>query len=214
MTSCEHIRSLLNDEIDGRLDAAAHAQVAAHLATCADCLAERNALASLVGSARELPGGIEPPHDLWPRIADRLEAPSALSGLAARSAWRARTAYLPQAAMAVAACLALVLLWPSRSPHEHAGDSPIPNDLVTLDTTYEHVRASLDKMLVAGCDRLSDPTCSDLKSSVQTLDESAAAAHDALSQAGGSPRETMLLINTYQLTIDRARGLASRLARI
>ena len=100
MADCGVYESLILESIDGRLEAAGHAQLRAHLATCADCRefqAIQTELESLL--AREI---TEPaaPRDLERRLRDEM----------ARDRWRARLEALftilePVAALAVVAVL-------------------------------------------------------------------------------------------------------------
>jgi len=68
---CKTAREQLDDLVDGALDVATAATLAAHLAGCADCTRERDALLALRRAARALPRAIAPGRDLWPAIARR-----------------------------------------------------------------------------------------------------------------------------------------------
>jgi anti-sigma factor RsiW len=71
-----HAASLAIDErLDGTLDAARGAALAAHLAGCAACRGELAALERLRGAARALPATPLPVADLWPAIAARTVVP-------------------------------------------------------------------------------------------------------------------------------------------
>jgi len=52
---CREARDLLQDELDGRLDAAAAARLAEHVASCAACADEKRGLASLRATFRAMP---------------------------------------------------------------------------------------------------------------------------------------------------------------
>ncbi len=74
MNGCGEIRLLLDDLVDGELDAVRKLAVLTHLESCAACRAELVDLHSLVAAARSLPRTVTPERDLWPRIAARLGA--------------------------------------------------------------------------------------------------------------------------------------------
>lgn len=65
----KRLSALLDDE----LDADERREVEAHIETCATCRAILAELSMVVADARALEPG-EPPHDLWPDIAARIEA--------------------------------------------------------------------------------------------------------------------------------------------
>ncbi len=66
-------RALLHDLVDGELGPERDRAVRGHLEGCDECAAEMEFLLELRASARELPGEIAPPRDLWSDIAARLE---------------------------------------------------------------------------------------------------------------------------------------------
>jgi hypothetical protein len=74
----------LSEYLDDALDAAARAELAAHVETCAECRATLDGLRAVVGRARSL-GPIEPDTDLWSGISARIgdgAAPAAAAGRA------------------------------------------------------------------------------------------------------------------------------------
>jgi len=75
MNDHAHIAPLLQDYIDDALTPAEREVVDAHLQTCQVCRAEHAALTAVMTAVDALPRSIEPPHDLWPEIAARLDAP-------------------------------------------------------------------------------------------------------------------------------------------
>ncbi len=209
MRRCEQIRARLEDHLDGQLTAGEAAAVAEHLCHCAACREAHNDLASLAAAARALPREIDAADDLWPGIARRLPARRSLRARWLRSNRRPLSSFGLLAAAAVAA---LILLSDSPPPAPVA-DGPVAEAGV-LDATYRDVRAGLARALDARCDELPVATCAEVQGSLQVLDDSAAALGKALRGGGGRPQDTLLLINNYEMTIDRARGLTNRLTRI
>jgi anti-sigma factor RsiW len=68
---CRNALEHIDDLVDGTLDADAAAALTVHLAGCAGCARERDALLELRRAARALPRSIAPDRDLWPAIAQR-----------------------------------------------------------------------------------------------------------------------------------------------
>ena len=209
MTHCDQILAKLEDHLDGRLDAQVAAAVADHLCHCAGCREAHNELASLTAAARALPREIAAADDLWPGIARRLPDRNRL-----RTRWRREYSRpLSSFGLLAAAAVAALVLLPGSPPPTPVVVGPIPEAGV-LDATYRDVRASLTRALDARCRDLPGTTCAEMQGSRKVLDDSAAALGKALRGGGGHPQETLLLINNYEMTIDRARGLTNRLTRI
>lgn len=207
MMNCEQIRGKLEDHLDGRLEARVAAGVADHLSRCAECREMHNGLAALAVAARSLPREIAPARDLWPAVALRLPSRRDL-----RARWvRENARPLSTVGLLAAAAVVALILLPASPP-------PIDDGSVAeagvLDANYREVRAGLTRALDASCPELSVAACAAVKGSLQVLDDSAAALGEALRNGGGHPHETLLLINNYEMTIDRARGLTNRLTRI
>lgn len=87
--ACRAVRARLDDLVDERLAAADRREVEEHLAACPECRREAAALRRLLTAAGELPRGIEPPRDLWPGIAERLDERAAPVRTSRPDLWRA-----------------------------------------------------------------------------------------------------------------------------
>jgi anti-sigma factor RsiW len=210
MMNCEQIRARLEDHLDGRLAAREAAGVAEHLSRCGDCREAHNGLAALAVAARALPREIAPTRDLWPAVAQRLPSRRELRVRWLRENARPLSTF---GLLAAAAVVALILL-PATPPPTPVDDGSVAEAGV-LDANYRDVRAGLARALDASCPELTVAACAAVKGSLKVLDDSAAALGKALrGGGGGDPRETLLLINNYEMTIDRARGLTNRLTRI
>jgi len=120
---CEEARLLLQAELDGELEPARIAGLAAHVAACPACAATRQELGAL---SRQLRGAMAyhpAPDRLRAAVRTRLGAPPA-----GPPRWRAPAAGFA-AGFALAACLALVVVLPRQ------GDAPV-DELVA-----SHIRA-------------------------------------------------------------------------
>lgn len=71
--SCYETEQLLDEYVDGSLNAERHESVERHLAGCTDCRRVADELRSLVDAASKLPRGVAPRRDLLPDIVERIE---------------------------------------------------------------------------------------------------------------------------------------------
>ena len=72
MTNCTEYSPLLDEYLDGTLDPGRRPAVEAHLAACAACRAELEAIRRIADGARALPGTLPPPDAVWAGITSRL----------------------------------------------------------------------------------------------------------------------------------------------
>ena len=86
--STPHITSLLQDFIDGELQADQQASVRGHLAHCASCRQELEQLESLVSGLQKLPNALPPERNLWPEIEQEIQYQKAVTNRRAFSVRR------------------------------------------------------------------------------------------------------------------------------
>lgn len=124
MTAMAHPGDRLIDFVDGRLDAAAAAEVRAHLAACAACRAVEADLRAARGASAALRDeAIEMPADLLASVSRALDAEAATPAAVARGP---RIHPVIRALVSAAAVAALVLLY------LQVGTPRPPSDLPTL----------------------------------------------------------------------------------
>ncbi|MBK6489108.1 MAG: zf-HC2 domain-containing protein [Gemmatimonadetes bacterium] len=93
--TCAAVDEQLGDYLEGVLDVSAAAEIELHLSGCTACRALVHDFEALARSAATLPE-VTPSHDLWPAIAQRIDAPvadlgaytSARRSIATHSSWR------------------------------------------------------------------------------------------------------------------------------
>lgn len=114
--NCSVVTEKLSAHLDGDLSPAEARTLETHLAVCPSCRRERDALRTLVASARDLPTGRPPARDLWPEIESQLSGRAAarpqavadITSVATRPGGERRLyAFWP--AFAVAASFALLI---------------------------------------------------------------------------------------------------------
>ncbi|MGH7648981.1 MAG: zf-HC2 domain-containing protein [Gemmatimonadaceae bacterium] len=105
--TCEQFDAALSDYLENALDPAERDALESHAATCDRCRALLADLSAITAGASALPD-LEPSRDLWPAIAQRIEAPVvALPDAASRRGQRSsvRPWYLAPASLAAAAAV-------------------------------------------------------------------------------------------------------------
>jgi Putative zinc-finger/FecR protein len=71
--NCDNMENRLHDYVDGVLTPGERQEVERHLETCANCRQEMQFLQALRQQVARLPQRLDPPRDLWPEIAARIE---------------------------------------------------------------------------------------------------------------------------------------------
>ncbi|HEX5179214.1 MAG TPA: zf-HC2 domain-containing protein [Gemmatimonadaceae bacterium] len=72
--TCDQFDAMLSEYLEGTLDPAARAALESHASRCGRCRALLADLTTITTAATALPD-LEPSRDLWPGIADRIDAP-------------------------------------------------------------------------------------------------------------------------------------------
>lgn len=214
---CEDVRQQLDDYVDGALAAEARAACDAHVVACADCAAELATLRRILQTARELPTGIAPRRDLWPDLAQKLEAHPVRSA-PARQRGVHRRIWMPAYGFAAAAMLLVAVgLWmwiqPRGGGNGRGASEPLAQVqegpaytqgeiMPTVAVALERECVGASKMLqasVAGRNTASGAAmASSLTSGLDELDRSIAETRAALEQSPDDPRLMKLLTVRYQ----------------
>ena len=144
----------------------------------------------------DLPREILPQRDLWPNIAAELTpAP----------AWRR---HLPTVGLLIAATVAVVLIaGPDRGPAPQI-------DFTSLNEDYALVRADVLDLMDHRCGQWAPSACDGLRSGLRELDRSAADIRLARLDTPASSPAALRLATSYQRTLEKARDLAGRAARL
>ena len=173
-----------------------------------------NAGGRTVTALSELPQAIEPPRDLWPAIAARLEMPApAVSAAGARTPARAaRLRWLAAAAMLASVAVGV---WIGHSALPVAGrgavtaavpaaslatfDAPTTLDAAYVaDPRYQRQRAALLRSLESRIATLPPLTRSKVLASLATIQHAKEDLEQALGKDPGNALLQELLVNTYQ----------------
>jgi hypothetical protein len=163
---CRESRELLQDELDGRLDAAAAARLAEHVASCAACADEKRGLASLRATFRAMP---------------RPSAPVGLKGGVMSSLPKGRVRNLPRVLGFLVAAAAVVVVCVTLIPRS-GGDGTAEREVAASSQVAQHARVSKKRAAETAPDEVLVPdaekarTDEDAEADAKTADASKSAA--------------------------------------
>jgi hypothetical protein len=200
----------LSEYLDGELDAPTRTALEAHLTTCAECRATRDALERVMARARRV-AYREPARDLWPPIEAEIER-GRVAPLATARRRRLVTLSLGRlvAAAGLVAVLAGGLAWMVASnravpPLASAPDSAQPASGAPTATptalavaSYRAAAADLERALDAGRSTLRPETMRVIEENLRTMDLAIAQADSALRRDPGSAYLNQYLATTMQ----------------
>ena len=207
--TCTEAQDLIDEHVEGSLGGAVLHELELHLAGCAGCRAEERELHALLAEAAALPAGIDPPQDLWPAIAARIEREGRFRLLA--GPWR-----LPLGlAAAVLLASAAYVVWrtePTRSTPAIAGPAvatasgrpvsvamgTLPADLMDAEREYAKATAALMVALEQRRGDLAPQTVASVEENLRQIDVALAQVRAALRQDPDNPQLTRLLTSTHR----------------
>ena len=197
MNRHDEIRLLLHDFVDHELPADREDDVALHLAECESCSTEVDGLLALRAAAQDLPTSVAPDDDLWSGIAGRI-------GDAAPTASSPRP-WTPRFVGAVAAVLAVALLWPRGAETERP--------LGDLSLTYDTVRLDGERALSDEHAPLDAAGRSAVAEGMTAIDDAIRETQAALEAVADAPEQFRHLADGYQKKLDLLQRLVRRAAR-
>ncbi len=217
--NCSDYLDRLDDALCGRLAAGAAAAMDEHRRACADCRDAHRAAAELRLRVRQLARSIEPPHDLWPRLADRL-ADTEAARPGARRWWGASRRTWWQLAAAAAVLLAVVTVSSSlgrrqqstRAQAPPAGEAAVvavdfeQSAVADLERQVEIVRRQLLEVIAS--QDLDPETSAVVMENLGVIREAARRIDRALAEDPGNPRLTRQLAFAHRQELDLLRRVA------
>lgn len=176
---CKDVLARLDDLMDGAIGPDERAAIDRHLALCADCRSEAESRVALRRWIDGLARWVEPPRDLWPGIAGRIEGQKVVQ---ARFGRRVRRIALAAVAAAVIAAAVLAAYTVGRRHSEPilATVEPTPSvvaasfdssSLAAIETEFMHARTELLAILELRRHELSPETLQVVDSNLQLIDE-------------------------------------------
>lgn len=220
--NCTEYLDRLDDALAARLDAATAASMADHRAGCDRCRAEHDEVTALILRARQLPKSLAPGRDLWPGIADRLEAERVARPDFGDRRRRPQRAWWRVAAVAAAVIAAVGVAY-------QLGRSQAPRVVVraTPAADVEVVRAGFEAAAILDLERqvatvrgqllevlshqdMDPATVEVVMDNLRLIDDAVSRIDRALAEDPGNPRLTRQLAFAYRQELDLLR-LATRL---
>ncbi len=205
--NCEEALHCLDDFAEDSLDEIRERDLKAHLALCEACEQEMVAAEKLRRSVVELSTSVEPPRDLWPGIAARIESRKVVQGR-----------FLQRALIAAAAAVVIMMTATtayfigSRQSLEPGAAAAAPeavrHDVVQASfnalgvTDFEQTRRQLLHVLESRRNELSPETLSLVMENVQLIDDAMAKIATALGDDPGNELLQRRLVHAYRRQID------------
>lgn len=207
----ENVLERLDDWAGGELPPPERAEVDLHLAGCAECRSEAEALRALLSEVAALPAEITPPRELWSGIAARLEPRGSAEAEASTGIRR-----LPHWAMQAAAAVALMIgsslvtyavvgpkqlqqtvediagSGPSRKPAQSAFVAFQP-----AEQDYQSAIGDLEMVLRTRRNRLAPETVQTLETNLAIIDEAIRQSREALARDPNSAELARMLGDAY-----------------
>lgn len=209
---CNEIRARLDDLLEGTLTGDERERVERHLAGCADCAGELEAVRRLVDSIAGLPDEIQPERDLWPDVEARLEPRSNLVRGRFREAERR---WIAIAATVLAAVGSLLIAYTLGRQHSEtttvvardATPLAVPaalsdTDFADAEAEFRSARDELLATLESRRDSLSPETRRVVDANLKVIDEAIERISSALVEDPLNPRLANQLASAYRRQID------------
>jgi anti-sigma factor RsiW len=208
--NCREVLALLDDFVDGTLPEQEMRAVARHLEGCPECRTSDAQIRAVLASAGALPRSIEPAHDLWANIAQRIAAGKVVERDVTGRHWRW---YVLAAAAVLITAVSLVTVLLVRSGRESRVASvperptatvvtPASFELAQAQATYDAARRQLLAALDARKASLSPQTVAVVERNLKIIDRAVAEVQTALARDPGNRELPAFLVTAYQQEID------------
>lgn len=200
---CTDVRGHLDALLDGTLSLPARRRIDTHLAGCAACRAELEAVRTLRADARRLPGSIQPPSDLWPAIDRRLDPDAGVPLSRARPGRLRRRVALGAAAVLIAVASSVVTLWVTADRDRPRAAALIDTGtLLPIEVDYARAAEDLEQVLAVRRDALSPATVEVLERNLRVIDQAIAEARAALENDPANRLLTERLLGVHAMKLD------------
>jgi hypothetical protein len=217
----EHLNeAALHAWAEDELPADQRAAPAAHLAACAACRADADALRGLLGQLAGLPRSIMPPRDLRPDIWQRIDA---TENTAATAAMRPRlgqrtlasTRWLLVAAavvlIAVSSALTLFIAKPRPRATMAATSLELPaGEIGAMEARYLSATAELERFLDEQRELLPQETVQLLEANLRVIDRALAEARQALADNPGNAGLSRILMANWEKKLGLLRSATQK----
>ncbi|MFC2172009.1 anti-sigma factor family protein [Acidobacteriota bacterium] len=217
MMRCQEIQEVLQDYIDNLLKRTKAEEIEIHLNGCKACRKEERLLRSIIDDARELPRTVEPPRDLWPSIANRIEGRQPFQRISGRDTSphsRQRSWWLAAAAVLVVSLAvtgSFILFRSGEATHDlvsvrKAADviqaKFMAADLERAEAEYLKASGNLARLLNERKAGLSPETAEIVNKNMIIIDNAISELKTAMEKEPGNAQIPALLLAMYQKELD------------
>ncbi len=192
------VRELLQDYVDGSLDAPASGAVESHLRVCSECAEETSRLESLLSALHALSPTVQPPTDLWPGIDARLGN----RGVFERTLWSARYVLAAAAIILVvaSATVSYRLAMTSRAASVTSGVALI--QFVEAEVEYTTAVAQLEDELALAWESLTPEVQVLIEKNLRVIDAAIRETRAALAKRPQDVDVVEMLSGIYRKKLD------------
>lgn len=210
----------LNEYLDGTLPPESKREVELHVGECAACRRELEGLRALLTDTAELPHVIQPPRDLWPDVAARLDRASFIR----RSVWSMRYVLAAAAVLLIAISSTITALVVSRSTRDEGatarviGGGPLAASILArwqaAETQYLRATAELQEALEAAKTQLAPETGVRIEKNLRIIDAAIQESRAALATDPQDREVAQMLLATYEKKLEVLRQVTRLSSRI
>ena len=210
----------LNEYLDGTLPPESKREVELHIGECSACRRELEGLRALLADAAELPRSIQPPRDLWPDVAARLERAS----FTRRSVWSVRYVLAAAAVLLITISSMITALGVGRSTRDRAttaqvvvGRPPTASILARwqgAETQYLRATAELQETLEAAKRSLEPETVARIEKNLRIIDAAIQESRAALAIRPDDREVARMLLATYEKKLEVLQQVTRLSSRI
>jgi hypothetical protein len=204
--TCDEMRPMIGDLLDGELSAADVEKLESHLGECAECRAERAELDVLLASTAELERQITPSRDLWRGIESRI---ATADGKIVRGPWWSSSWLGWAAAAGLVVALGVQMMGNRETPEvtESVASAPDRSEIALVASVSEaahardgllQVRTDLLRSITERRDSLDSETRQMVDENLLVIDQAIADIFHALQENPENRGLEFLLASTYQ----------------
>ena len=186
---CEDLDKYLDDYLGDALNVDRAKDVERHLESCPECLNKKDALARLLERSRALPKEVEPFHDLWPEIRERIERRHAGRSGRVDNVTTSPNRIFPVWAAAAVILIGVLVYWVTQMPSDMSRNEYGMSDLQETTTApsietiladYVSTRDMLFAELEKRREELDPETVKVVMENMQIIDQAAVQIREAL----------------------------------
>ncbi len=208
--NCEQVQDRFDRYVAGTLSLPERSALDAHLAECAACRAELARVRPALVATAALPRSIDPPEDLWPSIASRIDQKKVVPG---RFGVRSGGSRWMSPRLLAAAAVALVVVSSSLTflatrklaQTEVVRGGAMPTEFLAVEAQYTRASDEILFALQQGEVRITPETRAILERNLRVIDAAIAESRTALLSDPANEELKEMVLSTYEHKLDLLR---------